>query len=221
LSTIVTDAVTALSGNLALLPEGSGVVTIDGLTYPAADGSANQLMKTNGSGVLGFTDAPSGGFTQGTEQATTSGTSVTFGSIPSGVSMVVMNLFGVSQASNAQTIRIQLGDGGGIETSGYLSTSAKIADQAIESATLRHTAGFGLGTINWDSANILHGSIIFTLQDAAAYTWMYHAMVNESDDDGIYFGSGSKALSAELTQIKFGTAAGATLDAGAINIMYQ
>jgi hypothetical protein len=221
LSTIVTDAVTALSGNLALLPEGSGVVTIDGLTYPAADGSANQLMKTNGSGVLGFTDAPSGGFTQGTEQATTSGTSVTFGSIPSGVSMVVMNLFGVSQASNAQTIRIQLGDGGGIETSGYLSTSAKIADQAIESATLRHTAGFGLGTINWDSGNILHGSIIFTLQDAAAYTWMYHAMINESDDDGIYFGSGSKALSAELTQIKFGTAAGATLDAGAINIMYQ
>lgn len=221
MSTIVTDAVTALSGNLALLPEGSGVVTIDGLTYPAADGSANQLMKTNGSGVLGFTDAPSGGFTQGTEQATTSGTSVTFGSIPSGVSMVVMNLFGVSQASNAQTIRIQLGDGGGIETSGYLSTSAKIADQAIESATLRHTAGFGLGTINWDSGNILHGSIIFTLQDAAAYTWMYHAMVNESDDDGIYFGSGSKALSAELTQIKFGTAAGATLDAGAINIMYQ
>lgn len=221
MSTIVTDAVTALSGNLALLPEGSGVVTIDGLTYPAADGSANQLMKTNGSGVLGFTDAPSGGFTQGTEQATTSGTSVTFGSIPSGVSMVVMNLFGVSQASNAQTIRIQLGDGGGIETSGYLSTSAKIADQAIESATLRHTAGFGLGTINWDSGNILHGSIIFTLQDAAAYTWMYHAMVNESDDDGIYFGSGSKALSAELTQIKFGTAAGATLDAGAINIMYM
>ena len=221
MSTIVTDAVTALSGNLALLPEGSGVVTIDGLTYPAADGSASQLMKTNGSGVLSFVDAPSGGFTQGTEQATTSGTSVTFGSIPSGVSMVVMNLFGVSQASNAQTIRIQLGDGGGIETSGYLSTSAKIADQAIESATLRHTAGFGLGTINWDSGNILHGSIIFTLQDAAAYTWMYHAMVNESDDDGIYFGSGSKALSAELTQIKFGTAAGATLDAGAINIMYQ
>ena len=118
-------------------------------------------------------------------------------------------------------LEIQLGDGGGIETSGYLSTSAKIADQAIESATLRHTAGFGLGTINWDSGNILHGSIIFTLQDAAAYTWMYHAMVNESDDDGIYFGSGSKALSAELTQIKFGTAAGATLDAGAINIMYQ
>ena len=209
------------NGNTIITPAGSGKVVLDGLTWPHADGSANQLLKSNGSGVLSFTDAPSAGFTQGTEQATTSGTSVTFGSIPTGVSMIVMNMFGVSQASNGQTIRIQIGDGGGIETSGYLSTSAKIADQAIESATLRHTAGFGLGTANWDSANILHGSIFFTLQDASAYTWMYHAMVNESDDDGIYFGSGSKTLSAELTQIKFGTAGNATLDAGAINIMYQ
>ena len=60
MSTIVTDAVTALSGNLALLPEGSGVVTIDGLTYPAADGSANQAIVTNGSGVLSFADAGGG-----------------------------------------------------------------------------------------------------------------------------------------------------------------
>jgi len=60
LSKIVTDAVTALSGNLALLPQGSGVVTIDGLTYPAADGSANQAIVTNGSGVLSFADAGGG-----------------------------------------------------------------------------------------------------------------------------------------------------------------
>jgi hypothetical protein len=60
LSTIVTDAVTALSGNLALAPEGSGVVTIDGLTYPAADGSADEFMKTNGSGVLSFAAAGGG-----------------------------------------------------------------------------------------------------------------------------------------------------------------
>ena len=60
MSKIVTDAVTALSGNLALLPQGSGVVTIDGLTYPAADGSANQAIVTNGSGVLSFADAGGG-----------------------------------------------------------------------------------------------------------------------------------------------------------------
>ena len=63
MSTILTNAVTAVTNNsnLTLLPNGSGVVTIDGLTYPAADGSASQLMQTNGSGVLSFVDAPAGG----------------------------------------------------------------------------------------------------------------------------------------------------------------
>jgi hypothetical protein len=60
LSTVISNAVTALSGNLALAPEGTGVVTVDGLTFPSADGSANQVIKTNGSGVLSFTDAGGG-----------------------------------------------------------------------------------------------------------------------------------------------------------------
>tara|TARA_Y100000004_G_scaffold78086_1_gene87873 strand:+ start:193 stop:1461 length:1269 start_codon:yes stop_codon:yes gene_type:complete len=34
-----------------------GNVIIKGLTYPSADGSANQVLKTNGSGVLSFGDA--------------------------------------------------------------------------------------------------------------------------------------------------------------------
>ena len=33
-----------------------GNVIIKGLTYPSADGSANQVLKTNGSGVLSFGD---------------------------------------------------------------------------------------------------------------------------------------------------------------------
>jgi len=63
LSTILTNAVTAVTNNsnLTLLPNGTGKVVIDGLTYPIADGSANQVVKTNGSGVLSFTDAGGGG----------------------------------------------------------------------------------------------------------------------------------------------------------------
>jgi len=198
------------------------IISFDASGDPVAiaTGSDGQVLTSTGAGSPPAFEALSAGFTQGTEIATTSGTSITFGSIPAGVDMIVMNFFGVSQGSNAQTIRIQIGDGGGIETSGYLNTAAKIADQAIESATIRNTAGFSVGTVNWDAANILHGSVWFTLQDAAAFTWCFHGMLNESDDDGIYLGSGSKALSAELTQIKFSTAAGATFDAGAVNIMF-
>ena len=198
------------------------IISFDASGDPVAiaTGSDGQVLTSTGAGSPPAFESLSAGFTQGTEIATASGTSITFGSIPAGVDMIVMNFFGVSQASGGQTIRIQIGDAGGIETSGYLNTAAKIADQAIESATIRNTAGFSVGTVNYDAANILHGSVWFTLQDAAAFTWCFHGMLNESDDDGIYFGSGSKALSAELTQIKFFTAAGATFDAGAVNIMF-
>ena len=40
-----------------------GTATISGLQYPVADGSANQVLKTNGSGVLSFTTAASGDVT--------------------------------------------------------------------------------------------------------------------------------------------------------------
>ena len=198
------------------------IISFDASGDPVAiaTGSDGQVLTSTGAGSPPAFESLSAGFTQGTEIATTSGTSITFGSIPAGVDMIVMNFFGVSQNDDGQTIRIQIGDAGGIETSGYLNTAAKIADQAIESATIRNTAGFSVGTVNWDAANILHGSVWFTLQDAAAFTWCFHGMLNESDDDGIYLGSGSKALSAELTQIKFSTAAGATFDAGAVNIMF-
>ena len=45
---------------VSIQPKGSGQVTIYNLTYPAADGSANQFLKTDGSGNLSF-DAAGGG----------------------------------------------------------------------------------------------------------------------------------------------------------------
>jgi hypothetical protein len=43
-----------VNGNIEVTPNGSGVVKLDGLSYPTADGSANQALVTNGSGVLSF-----------------------------------------------------------------------------------------------------------------------------------------------------------------------
>ncbi len=39
---------------VSIQPKGSGTVTIDALTFPAADGSANQILQTDGSGNLSF-----------------------------------------------------------------------------------------------------------------------------------------------------------------------
>ena len=37
-----------------LTPKGTGAIKLSGLSYPTADGTANQVIKTNGSGVLSF-----------------------------------------------------------------------------------------------------------------------------------------------------------------------
>tara|TARA_R100001460_G_scaffold105058_1_gene151273 strand:+ start:2245 stop:2832 length:588 start_codon:yes stop_codon:yes gene_type:complete len=46
--------VSASNGNIAITPNGSGKVILDGLSHPTADGSANQFLKTDGSGTLSF-----------------------------------------------------------------------------------------------------------------------------------------------------------------------
>jgi hypothetical protein len=42
------------NGNITLTPNGTGRVVIDGISHPIADGTANQVLQTNGSGVLSF-----------------------------------------------------------------------------------------------------------------------------------------------------------------------
>ena len=71
--------------NIEITPNGTGVVKLDGLSYPTADGSANQALVTNGSGVLSFAavGASAGQViqvitaTDSTERTTTSDTFVT------------------------------------------------------------------------------------------------------------------------------------------------
>ena len=43
------------NNDITLTPNGTGDVIIDGLKYPQADGSADQVLKTDGSGQLSFT----------------------------------------------------------------------------------------------------------------------------------------------------------------------
>jgi hypothetical protein len=45
------------NADLELTGEGTGTVTVNGLSMPTSDGTANQLLKTDGSGNLGFATA--------------------------------------------------------------------------------------------------------------------------------------------------------------------
>ena len=49
---------------ISIQPKGTGTITIDALTFPAADGSSGQILQTDGSGTLSFT-TPSSGISTG------------------------------------------------------------------------------------------------------------------------------------------------------------
>jgi len=52
---VVTHSIVSTSNrNIAITPNGSGKVVLDGISYPTADGSANQVLQTDGSGTLSF-----------------------------------------------------------------------------------------------------------------------------------------------------------------------
>lgn len=44
------------NGDINITPDGTGKVVLDGLSYPTADGTATQIITTDGSGNLSFTD---------------------------------------------------------------------------------------------------------------------------------------------------------------------
>ena len=56
--------------DLKITPKGSGKIILDGLAFPNADGTANQVLQTNGSGVLSFATASGGGKVLQVVQAT-------------------------------------------------------------------------------------------------------------------------------------------------------
>jgi hypothetical protein len=52
--------VSVSNGNITITPNGTGSIVLDGQNWPQADGTADQVLKTNGSGQLSWT-TPSGG----------------------------------------------------------------------------------------------------------------------------------------------------------------
>ena len=154
----------------------------------------------------------------GTQVASTSGTSVAFSSIPSGVRKIHIMFSGVS-TSGTSNVMIQLGDSGGLEATGYLGSASTIT--TATPATANFTTGYGV-TATTIAGMIIHGTATLTLMNASTFTWACTSLVGHSNATTFSMGAGVKSLSAELTQLAITTVGGAdTFDAGAINISYE
>lgn len=188
-------------------------------TLPATDGTANQVLKTDGSAALGWATAVTQGtaITAGTAVASTSGTSIDFTSIPSWVKRVTVMFDGVSTNGTSIPI-IQIGDSGGVETSGYTGAASIIGTGVV---TGNYSSGLALSPSGqWFSTTVAHGSLVLTL--LSSNTWSAIGTVGSSAAAVLYVTGGSKTLSATLDRVRITTAGGTdTFDAGTINILYE
>jgi len=183
---------------------GTKLVAGTGIILTELNDGGNETLRISGNSL-----------TLGTPQTTTSGTSFTFGSIPSGTKQIDIMFQGVS-LSGTDNIIIQLGDAGGIETSGYISTSCNLISGSAVGVS-GDTTGFLARLL--DDGLTVTGQMTLTLLDAATFTWVAtHTFKGSSGQ--VIIGAGQKSLSAELTQLKILTTGANTFDAGIINIQY-
>ena len=127
-------------------------------TLPTADGSANQVIKTNGSGVLSFT-APH--WVHGTETALNGNTVVIENGVPDGASHIRYLLRYVSTSGTAQPfIQVELNNNGTIKNSNYIgaSTTTRGSGTLVQGNSDK-TDGLNLWQGYTDGGNTLFGVV--------------------------------------------------------------
>jgi len=156
-----------------------------------------------------------GVLTSGTVVASTSGTSIDFTSIPSWVKRITVVLNAVSTNSTS-ILQVQLGDSGGIETTGYNAVYFTNGAQA------GYTTGFPL-QFTGSAAFALSGHLVLTLIDSSTNNWIGSGTIagTASNNTCTSF-AGQKSTSATLDRVRITTTNGTdTFDAGSINILYE
>lgn len=197
-----------------ILPSGANITTADGdVAVVVSEGSGNWRCvgyQPAGTGVYG-------GPVQGTSQASTSGTTIDFTSIPSWVKKITITLIGLS-TNGTSALAVQIGDAGGIESASYASTGFLISTSPSVSVATSTDRFLISGTLV--AASTYTGTAVLTLADTSN-TWVCVASLTR-DDGQVHGGSGSKATSATLDRVRITTVNGTdAFDAGAINILYE
>lgn len=153
-----------------------------------------------------------------TAVASTSGTSIDFTGIPSGVKRITVMLNGVS-TNGSSILQVQIGSGS-VTTTGYNSAAAYGTGSSSQYASA--TSGFILEpTGNASASNTLYGQLVLSL--SGSNTWVgAGGFYLTGGPIACHCSGGSPALSGALDRVRITTSNGTdTFDAGSINILYE
>ena len=185
-----------------LIGNGTSAVTT------VSPGTSGNVLTSDGTNWTSSTSLNSG-----TAQASTSGTSIDFTSIPSWVKRITVACKDV-QTNGTSYKLVQIGSGS-IVTSGYTSYAS------VVSSTGNGFIGSSAGMIVLaDSSSLgFSGQVVLTL--VGSNTWC-SSYAGQSTSDAASFGGGNIVLGGTLDRVRFTTVNGTdTFDAGLINILYE
>jgi hypothetical protein len=150
----------------------------------------------------------------GTSQVTTSGTSITFSSIPSWVKRITVMLNGISTNYVSGTAMIQVG-AGSATTSGYVGS---IATNGTSVSSF--SSGVLLNGGGWNGATAVNG--IIRISNFGSNIWVFDGSIGRSDSAAASVLGGVVSLSGTLDRVILTTTNGTdSFDAGSINILYE
>jgi hypothetical protein len=208
-------------GSLQLQGSTSGSVT---LTVPDVAGASTLLLPAINDTLVGLAATQTltnktlqgGAITSATAQASTSGTSIDFTSIPSYVKRITVMVQGLSFAGASGIGRVQIGTGGVLTTTGYTSDSITVtgANTCNNSNYVNGLAIFNGNVV----ADTLWG--VTTITNLSGNTWIATFNSCRSDNGSSRTGTGFITLGGALDIVSVVATTG-SFDAGTINIMYE
>jgi len=227
MSTIATTNIkepSSATNNITLTSGGdttiSGNATISGLTYPTADGTAGQVLATNGNGTLSFAN----NIAYSTAQATTSGTSpIEFTDVPTGVKKITIIFDDVGTDGSGSEVNVQLSTSASYVTSGYTSTSTRTQNGST-SASNSSSLGYLIGRLD-GTDKALTGHAV--LHNVSGNRWILSGVCSSteppSDQNRSYNFGGFLDLGGTIDklQVRGHTSTLPNWDSGQINVMYE
>ena len=188
--------------------------------------NSNTAISIASDGQMTFPKPPIGGAKLLSETPTTlSGNEVSF-AIPSGVDSLTLQIWGASQAANNTGLRVRLGVGGSIVTSGYQA----LHSYAEENSETMYQTFASKSSFHWEpwtnNANVIHGQFQLRRLGSSGGSHYWNAMcinystpyANTGGPGYLLHVGGHITLTGELDKVYLGMN-GSTFDAGMANVI--
>lgn len=204
-------------GAVPVIHNATSLILLGGANRTMASGDT-QVVISEGSGnwreLAYFAAARLPGLILQAEQATTSGTAVDATVSSSTVRWALMGHAVSTNGTNE--FMVQLGDSGGIETSGYVGSYLSASGSTAVDSDGFNLSGALTAAVAYDF--VVEGY----LQDATNNVWLVKWTQSAQSAGGTITGCGSKALTGPLTTVRLTTDGGSdAFDAGAISILVE